>query len=57
MTRIADEHGYLARTSVATFPKLGQARLEIGSPGFTIEREPPAFLVHAGEVAHVQPVG
>lgn len=34
-----------------------QARLEIGSPGFTIVPEPPAFLVHAGGVAHVQPIG
>jgi 3',5'-cyclic-AMP phosphodiesterase len=34
-----------------------QARLEIGSPGFTIVPEPPAFLVHAGDVAHVQPIG
>jgi Icc protein len=34
-----------------------QARLEIGSPGFTTVREPPAFLVHTTEVAHVQPVG
>jgi 3',5'-cyclic-AMP phosphodiesterase len=33
-----------------------QAKLELGSPGFTIVPEPPAFLVHAGDVAHVQPV-
>jgi len=33
-----------------------QARLEIGSPGFTIVSEPPAFLVHTAHVAHVQPV-
>jgi 3',5'-cyclic-AMP phosphodiesterase len=33
-----------------------QARLEIGSPGFTIANEPPAFLVHTADVAHVQPV-
>jgi 3',5'-cyclic AMP phosphodiesterase CpdA len=33
-----------------------QARLEIGSPGFTIANEPPAFLVHTTDVAHVQPV-
>jgi 3',5'-cyclic AMP phosphodiesterase CpdA len=33
-----------------------QAKLEIGSPGFTTVPEPPAFLVHAGDVAHVQPV-
>ncbi|HEX5622447.1 MAG TPA: metallophosphoesterase [Solirubrobacteraceae bacterium] len=33
-----------------------QAKLEFGSPGFTILPEPPAFLVHAGAVAHVQPV-
>jgi len=34
-----------------------QAKLEIGSPGFTIVPEPPAFLVHTPDVAHVQPVG
>ena len=33
-----------------------QAKLELGSPGFTTVPEPPAFLVHAGDVAHVQPV-
>jgi Icc protein len=33
-----------------------QARLQIGSPGFTIVAEPPAFLVHTGDVAHVQPI-
>ena len=33
-----------------------QAKLELGSPGFTIVPEPPAFLVHTGDVAHVQPV-
>ena len=31
-------------------------KLEIGSPGFTIVHEPPAFLVHTATVAHVQPV-
>lgn len=37
-----------------------QAKLEIGSEGFTIVREPPAFAVHAlvdGElVSHLQPI-
>ena len=37
-----------------------QAKLEIGTEGFTIVREPPAFAVHAlldGElVSHIQPV-
>jgi hypothetical protein len=33
-----------------------QARLEIGSPGFSTVSEPPAFLVHTLAVAHVQPV-
>jgi 3',5'-cyclic AMP phosphodiesterase CpdA len=33
-----------------------QARLEIGSPGFSIVAEPPAFIVHTEDVAHVQPV-
>jgi 3',5'-cyclic AMP phosphodiesterase CpdA len=33
-----------------------QARLELGSDGFTIAPEPPAFLVHTPAVAHVQPV-
>jgi Icc protein len=33
-----------------------QARLELGSPGFTIADEPPAFLVHTLAIAHVQPV-
>jgi 3',5'-cyclic AMP phosphodiesterase CpdA len=33
-----------------------QARLEIGSPGFSIASEHPAFLVHTADVAHVQPV-
>jgi 3',5'-cyclic-AMP phosphodiesterase len=34
-----------------------QARLEIGSPGFTIAAEPPAFLVHTAAIAHVQTIG
>jgi 3',5'-cyclic AMP phosphodiesterase CpdA len=33
-----------------------QAKLEIGSPGFTVVDEPPAFLVHTTDVAHAQPV-
>ena len=37
-----------------------QAKLEIGSDGFTVVREPPAFAVHAlvdGElVSHLQPI-
>jgi 3',5'-cyclic AMP phosphodiesterase CpdA len=33
-----------------------QARLEIGTPSYTIVPEPPAFLVHTHDVAHVQPV-
>ena len=37
-----------------------QAKLEIGTEGFTIVREPPAFAVHAlldgGLVSHLQPV-
>jgi 3',5'-cyclic AMP phosphodiesterase CpdA len=37
-----------------------QAKLEIGSEGFTVVREPPAFAVHAlveGElVSHLQPI-
>ena len=33
-----------------------QARLEIGSPGFRVAPEHPAFLVHTEAVAHVQPV-
>jgi 3',5'-cyclic-AMP phosphodiesterase len=33
-----------------------QARLEIGSPGFSVAPEHPAFLVHTEDVAHVQPV-
>jgi hypothetical protein len=33
-----------------------QAKLEIGTPAFTIVPEPPAFLVHTHDVAHVQPV-
>jgi hypothetical protein len=42
---------------VATCPSTNlQARLEIGTPGFTIVPGPPAFLVHTADVAHVQPV-
>ena len=33
-----------------------QAKLELGSPGFTVVPEPPSFLVHTHDVAHVQPV-
>jgi Icc protein len=33
-----------------------QAKLEIGSPDFTVVKEPPAFLVHTVDVAHVQPI-
>jgi len=33
-----------------------QAKLELGSPGFTVVPDPPSFLVHTGDVAHVQPV-
>ena len=33
-----------------------QAKLEIGSPGYTIAPEPPAFLVHTHDVAHVQTI-
>jgi hypothetical protein len=37
-----------------------QAKLEIGSDGFTVVREPPAFAVHAlvdGQlVSHLQPI-
>lgn len=33
-----------------------QARLEIGTDSYTIVPEPPAFLVHTAEIAHVQPV-
>jgi 3',5'-cyclic-AMP phosphodiesterase len=57
--------GHVHRTALATIGGCPvttcastnlQARLEIGSPGFTIVSEPPAFLVHSGDVAHVQPV-
>jgi 3',5'-cyclic AMP phosphodiesterase CpdA len=57
--------GHVHRTALATLggcPVTAcastnlQAKLEIGSPGFTIVNEPPAFLVHSGDVAHVQPV-
>jgi Icc protein len=47
----------LGGTPVATCASTNlQARLEIGSDGFTIVPEPPAFLVHTPAVAHVQPV-
>jgi 3',5'-cyclic AMP phosphodiesterase CpdA len=49
--------GVLGGCAVATCPSTNlQARLEIGTPGFTIAPEPPAFLVHTADVAHVQPV-
>jgi 3',5'-cyclic AMP phosphodiesterase CpdA len=57
--------GHVHRTALATLGGCQvttcastnlQAKLEIGSPGFTIVPEPPAFLVHSGDVAHVQPV-
>jgi 3',5'-cyclic AMP phosphodiesterase CpdA len=57
--------GHVHRTAFATLGGCAvatcastnlQAKLEIGTPGFTIVAEPPAFLVHAGDVAHVQPV-
>jgi Icc protein len=57
--------GHVHRTAFATLGGCGvatcastnlQARLEIGSSGFTIVPEPPAFLVHTEDVAHVQPV-
>ena len=42
---------------VTTSPSTNlQAKLEIGTPGFTIVPEPHAFLVHTADVAHVQPV-
>jgi hypothetical protein len=28
----------------------------IGAPGFTIGSDPPAFLVHTVDAAHVQPI-
>jgi Icc protein len=47
----------LGGCAVVTCPSTNwQARLEIGSPGFSIVREPAAFLVHTADVAHVQPV-
>lgn len=47
----------LGGCSVATCPSTNlQAKLEIGTLGFTIVPEPPAFLVHTVDVAHVQPV-
>jgi Icc protein len=47
----------LGRTPVVTSASTNlQARLEIGSNGFTIVPEPPAFLVHTLDIAHVQPV-
>jgi len=57
--------GHVHRTAFATLGGCAvatcastnlQSKLEIGTPGFTIVPEPPAFLVHAGDVAHVQPV-
>jgi 3',5'-cyclic AMP phosphodiesterase CpdA len=57
--------GHVHRTALATLGGCQvttcastnlQAKLEIGSPAFTIVPEPPAFLVHASDVAHVQPV-
>jgi Icc protein len=47
----------LGGCAVVTCPSTNwQAKLEIGSPGFSIAPEPPAFLVHTADVAHVQPV-
>jgi Icc protein len=57
--------GHVHRTALATLGGCAvttcastnlQAKLEIGAPGFTIAPEPPAFLVHTHDVAHVQPV-
>ena len=28
----------------------------VGAPGFTIGSDPPAFLVHTVDAAHVQPI-
>lgn len=47
----------LGGCAVVTCPSTNlQAKLEIGSSGFSIVPEPPAFLVHTAGVAHVQPV-
>ena len=47
----------LGGCAVVTCPSTNlQSKLEIGTPGFSIVAEPPAFLVHTADVAHVQPV-
>ncbi len=57
--------GHVHRTAFATLGGCAvatcastnlQARLEIGTDAYTIVAEPPAFLVHTADVAHVQPV-
>jgi 3',5'-cyclic AMP phosphodiesterase CpdA len=47
----------LGGCAVVTCPGTNlQTKLEIGTPGFTIGSDPPAFLVHTVDVAHVQPI-
>jgi Icc protein len=47
----------LAGCPVVTCPGTNwQTKLEIGTPGFSVVAEPPAFIVHTADVAHVQPV-
>ena len=47
----------LGGCAVVTCPSTNlQSKLEIGTPGFSTVAEPPAFLVHTADVAHVQPI-
>jgi 3',5'-cyclic-AMP phosphodiesterase len=47
----------LGGCAVVTCPGTNlQTKLEIGTPGFTIGSDSPAFLVHTVDVAHVQPI-
>jgi Icc protein len=47
----------LAGCPVVTCPGTNwQTKLEIGTPGFSVVAEPPAFIVHTADVAHVQPI-
>jgi 3',5'-cyclic-AMP phosphodiesterase len=49
--------GTIGGCPVVTCPGTNwQAKLEIGAEGFTIVKEPPAFVVHTADVAHLQPI-
>ena len=49
--------GTIGGCPVVTCPGTNwQTKLEIGAAGFTVVKEPPAFVIHTADVAHVQPI-